>query len=446
MWIYFKIIHDYQDSIYLPRLLAEKLDGNIRILFGQRSTQVKVKIDNRIKICSKSEFNHPITVGLSDNVVNKLNIVKSLTYQMKYKKDAVMIGPVIGLLLGNQNDRYSPFHMVKYSDRKGAYDRVGGLIYAFSPKSIDWGNELVYGLYYHNPSGLWKYGHFPFPCSIYRRDFHSDEEDISKLMDITKGRMFNSWRFSKLFLYEYLSKNGELSKFLPATGRVVSYEQIKDFIDKYKDVILKPANLSRGRGICIIRKDKDSFRIYDYRGREAEERALENEEALKEFFDDNEDLFDDYIIQKCLSLAKIDGRLFDIRIVMQKDTPLDWKKSGIECRVAANGNLVTNISRGGYAVEIDEALDRAFHVSFGQREELKKQLDDLCYKMCSCLDEIDQHFAEFGIDIAIDEDKKFWIIEVNVFPSFKGFARMNYETYLIIRHAPVLYASYLAGF
>ena len=130
---------------------------------------------------------------------------------------------------------------------------------------------------------------------------------------------------------------------------------------------------------------------------------------------------------------------------MQKDKNAKWVCSGIECRVANNKSLITNISRGGYALTIWEALKRAFPDNTDIRL-LKKQLDDLCQKLCLYLDETGHHFAEFGVDIAIDKYKRLWIIEVNVFPSFKGFKKMDYQTYLKIRYTPLLYAASLAGF
>ncbi|MDR3644638.1 MAG: YheC/YheD family protein, partial [Clostridia bacterium] len=57
-----------------------------------------------------------------------------------------------------------------------------------------------------------------------------------------------------------------------------------------------------------------------------------------------------------------------------------------------------------------------------------------------------EHFAEFGMDIAVDRQKKLWLIEANVFPSFKGFKKTDRETYLSIRYQPLLYALSLTEF
>jgi hypothetical protein len=62
------------------------------------------------------------------------------------------------------------------------------------------------------------------------------------------------------------------------------------------------------------------------------------------------------------------------------------------------------------------------------------------------MDQRNEHFAEFGIDIALDEQGFPWILEANIYPSFKGFKTLNYDTYLKIRSQPMFYAVQIQGF
>ena len=108
--------------------------------------------------------------------------------------------------------------------------------------------------------------------------------------------------------------------------------------------------------------------------------------------------------------------------------------------------MITNISRGGYALTLDEALNRSFSLEEEKLKKMKDSIYQICLNLCKSLDRLNHHFGEFGIDIALDVNGKPWIIEVNVFPSFKGFKKMDYDTYLGIRYTPMLYAAHLAGF
>lgn len=446
MWINIEVIPQDEEAIYLPQRIAERFKTKINIAFAKRVTTAIVKLAPDNKTDEGQSFENPLKIMLSHKLALKLQLLKSLTYQMKFNEHTIFIGPVIGLLLGRNNYLYSPFHMEKYSDRFGIYNKVGGLIYAFSPETIDWKNSVAYGLYYNSIKNVWQFGRFPLPTVIYRRDFHSKAETTKKLIKFTNAKMFNSCRFTKFVLFKYINKDKDLSEYLPPTELSTDFEQVKSFINKYNNVILKPIGLSRGRGICIIKKDGNYYNVSDYRNPEPIESRLAGDEALKGYLKENKGFFDRYLIQRHLSLAKVDGSPFDIRAVMQKERPPEWKCTGIECRVAAPESLVTNISRGGYALTIDEALKGALPECSEEHGSIKLKLDNLCHKLCESLDRSGHHFAEFGVDIAIDEDKKLWIIEVNVFPSFKGFKEMDYDTYLKIRHTPISYAAYLAGF
>lgn len=446
MWINIEVVPSKKEFIVLPQGLNLKLEDEVRIVFGRGSSKAEVKISKELGNTGGEDYDNPIQIMLSSKLVEKLKIQEQITYQVKFSRNKAVIGPTIGLLLGVHDYLYSPEHMTKYSDRFGIYKEVGGLIYAFSEKAIDWETSTIYGLYYNVSNKKWEYGKFPIPSVIYRRDFHSNRETIKRLMEATNGKMFNSWRFGKYYLYKHVKKNKRLIKYLPSTEVTVDYKQVKRFIDVEEDIILKPIYLSRGRGICIIHKEDDVYKVADYRDSNVKEFEIDNENALEKFFEENKEFFDKYLIQKHLCLARIDGAPYDIRVVMQKLKPDEWKCSGIECRVAAQESLITNISRGGYALTLDEALERSFPVSKERRLNIKEEIDTVCHMLCESLDSLKHHFAEFGIDIALDDKGNAWIIEANVFPSFKGFKVMNYDTYLGIRHTPILYAAHLAGF
>lgn len=445
MWIKIEVIPQDDEVIYIPKQLMKRLNTDVRIFFGKRNCFADVKVLDDLEAVDRTSYENPQKIKMSSRLVSNLLIYESLIYQMKGNYTNIIIGPTIAMLLGNHNYSYRPTHMEKYSDRLGIHDKIGGLIYAFSTDAVDWENNLVYGLYYNTEKSGWEYGKFPIPTVIYRRDFHSTK-NIKKLIEATNGKMFNSARFTKFNFYQYVKQDRELIEHLPATELSRNYEQIKNFLDRYEKIILKPTSLSRGRGICIIGKVDNVYKISDYRGKEVVELEFNKDEELKEFFEENTSFFNKYLVQKCLSLANIDGARFDIRVVMQKERSNDWQCSGIECRVAAKESLVTNISRGGYALTIDEALKRAFPSKAGKYEKMKQDLDALCIKLCEHLDKMGHHFGEFGMDIALDTDGNMWIIEVNVFPSFKGFKTMDPDTYLKIRYTPMLYAAHLTGF
>ncbi|HHW48363.1 MAG TPA: YheC/YheD family protein [Clostridiaceae bacterium] len=442
MWAKIEVVPSEYEIIYLPSQLKKSGYIQDNVVFGDMSVRSSVEYSKDLTMGDGS-FEKPGRIRISDKLMKKLMIPESLVYRVKVTDSSVAIGPVIGFLLGIHTHRYTPRHMEKYSDRFGIYNKVGGLIYAFSPKSVDWKKRIAYGLYYNIAASSWEYGCFPLPEVIYRRDFHSNPSYIKMLMEITGGRLFNSYRFSKYELFEYLRTDSELCKHIPPTELSLNFDQVREFIDRHSKVIFKPVDLSRGRGICVIEKNDTIYKITDYRYRNPIVTVLYDKESFEKFFAINQNLFNKYIIQKYLPLARIGNSLFDIRVVMQKGKDKTWGCTGIECRISSNRSHLTNISRGGYALSLNEALHRAFSGDFNT---ISKQINDLCLKFCLFMDDSGEHFAEFGIDIAIDTDNNLWLIEANVFPSFKGFKKMDRDTYLSIRYTPLLYALSLTRF
>ncbi|KNY25083.1 Endospore coat-associated protein YheC/D [Pseudobacteroides cellulosolvens ATCC 35603 = DSM 2933] len=436
MWVKFKLEQSDKDIIFLPLSMMGMYPNRVFVCFGGKTVNAVVKYSEFFDLSINSTYEDPGIIGISIGLRNKLLVPEMITYRICVERNAISIGPVIGLLLGNNIYRYSPRHMEKYSDRFGIYDKVGGLIYAFSPRTVNWKKRIAFGLYYDNLSHSWDYGYFPLPEVIYRRDFHSNSNDIKRLIKETGGRLFNSCRFTKFEMYKYMNKNEELRDFLPPTQLTQDFGQIISFIDKHVRVILKPIDLSRGRGILIIEKDGYNYKVTDYRMVLPVVTTYRINE-LREFFNQNNSLFNKYLLQQFLSLATIDGCPFDIRVVMQKRADRIWRCSGIECRVSKNGSHLTNISRGGYALSFDKAIQRSFGE---QATTFYEGIVLFCRKFCNYMDKSGEHFSEFGIDVAIDVNQNLWLIEANVFPSFKGFKKIDLQSYFNIRYAPFLYA------
>ncbi|MDP4182173.1 MAG: YheC/YheD family protein [Bacillota bacterium] len=443
MWVKFKIESNDQDIIFLPLSMKGRFIGPVSVSFGGKTIDAAVMYSEFFDLSEGNSYENPSIIGISDKLKEKLYIPEILTYRIVIDGSAISIGPVIGLLLGIHTHRYNPKHMKKYSDRFGIYEKVGGLIYAFSPKSVNWKKKIAYGLFYNTTTAEWEYGCFPLPEVIYRRDFHSSPKLVKKLIKFTSNKFFNSHRFTKFELYNYISKNSELIGYLPPTQLTQNFEQVKKFIDANTRIILKPVDLSRGRGICIIEKIDTVYKITDYRFKEPTVSTFKDAQSLENFFNINQSLFNKYLIQKYLSLARIGKSLFDIRVVMQKNKEKLWRCSGIECRVSSDDSHLTNISRGGYALRLDDALNKAFGSDY---ETIPDKINSFCAKFCEYMDLMGEHFSEFGIDIAVDTNKNLWLIEANVFPSFKGFKKIDRQTYLAIRYEPFLYALSLTKF
>jgi len=432
------------DTIYLPKKVAEKLPKEVTLQFGLKEIKVNLCEIEKSSIDKKNSFEDSIEVLCGKDIIQKLYIKESLIYQMIYKDETLYIGPVIGLLLGEQSYYYHNRNMQGFTRGMDIYNEIGGLFIAFKDISIDWNSMVINGLYYDNEVMEWRYGTLPFPSVVFRRAFYTSQKVVDELKRLTGNRVFNSTRFDKWEMHKILERHKNFQEYLPETKELIDIKFFHNFMNKYSDVILKPAGLSRGRGICFVHRINDNFGIYDYRISDNPRFYIVDKTSADEFIENNF-IQKNYIIQEQVKLATINGAPFDIRIVIGKNEDKRWRCRGIECRKAGAKNKITNISRGGQALSINNAMRLAFGPCIDTNK-IRNELISVALKFCEIMDNSGEHFAEFGLDFAIDPNKHYWFIEANVRPVFRGFKQMDYENYLHIRHMPLLYAASLAGF
>ncbi|WP_223282737.1 YheC/YheD family endospore coat-associated protein [Neobacillus kokaensis] len=445
LWVKLKPFDDEDQTVKLPVELINSAVAQLNVLqFGIKQLICKIVIEEDIQISSNS-FQTPIEISISSSLLKMLRIPENIVYQLKVSANKIIIGPTIGLLLGEKNQLYNPSYMEKFTDRLGVYEKFGGLVIAFSTRSIDWEEKIAYGLIYDPVEKKWDYGSAPIPASLYRRNFHQKPERIKQLIELTDHKLFNSHHYKKSDLLQ-LQAEKKIKKHLPDTHLYKNMSELIKFVNAHQKVILKPVSLSRGRGIFVIEQDLEqgNYVLYDYRKGFRLQHLIPDVTGLAEMLRSLNVLNEKYLYQTYIPLLKVDNCPFDVRVVMQKQNKEHWICSGIECRVAGENEVLTNIARGGKAMTLEEVIEKAGdHLSF---EEVEKNILKLCQQFCHLMEEKDEHFGEFGLDIGLDQEGYPWLIEANIFPSFKGFKAMDYDIYLKIRYQPIIYAVRLQGF
>ncbi|MBL4936826.1 YheC/YheD family protein [Clostridium sp. YIM B02515] len=244
-------------------------------------------------------------------------------------------------------------------------------------------------------------------------------------------------RVTKYDLYEIISDREELSQFLPPAQIFEDFEQFMEFIERYEKIVLKPQNISE-KNICIIEKLGDNFRVTDCRRKKKIKSILTSEVDLESYLNKLEENYKNYILQKYIKLAKVEEDLFDLRFVMKKITQGDWNLKGIEYSVAGNNFVFTNVLNRNFKFHLKEAVKSYYPLHFDLNETMNKA-NRLCLKACKAIEEASNYSEELGFDIGIDEENKLWLVEINIFDSFKKFSVVDYKTYLSVDYTPLLY-------
>ncbi|WP_164462160.1 YheC/YheD family protein [Bacillus sp. FJAT-42376] len=424
-----------QPLVKIPNTFSLQTGGPLTICHGLRSLSGQVAVDDTL------DHHH---VMIHELVMQELLLKENVPYQILCHNGQFVFGPSIGLLLGNKPGEYTPAYMAEhYSVRAGAYPLIGGTLAAFTISAINWDIRAVEGLLWNAAENSWEPAFFPLPSVIYRR--HLRQKNFRHFRNSYKkmgGILFNTNRWDKWKTHKFFLKRSIQNMQLPATKKAVSEKIVLDMLHEYKKIVLKPVSNSQGRGILFAEKLSDFHYSLT---------KQENEDWTVIHFTHHEDLINElqhekifkkrYLSQSYIDLSLVNGRPFDIRVIMQKKS--GWVCSGIECRLAGLNQDVTNLSQGGSAFHIQEMLKL---INIEKPENIINQIQQISKNLAARLDETGEHFAELGIDLALDRDQKIWLIEINFRPGYKGFIDLDYPVYEFISRQPFLYAAEIQGF
>ncbi len=219
-------------------------------------------------------------------------------------------------------------------------------------------------------------------------------------------------------LHRFYLKDGAVRNHLPKTS-IYASSSLKRLLKKHKAVYIKPNYEHQGIGIVKAwRMKSGGFTFVKVRGVPSEPVSTTNELYRKLKLRGNQR----YVVQEAIPLARVDGRVYDIRVMMMRLRGR-WTYAGMLAKVAGSGSVITNVRRGGgYVLSIPDALHRSKQRSPGRKIKLLKSLS---YRICRRFDSY-KYTRQIGIDYGIEPSGKIWVIEVNFdFPSHALFAKLK---------------------
>jgi hypothetical protein len=226
-------------------------------------------------------------------------------------------------------------------------------------------------------------------------------------------------------LHRFYSRDPGIRDLFPPTA-LLQPLSLQSFLAKYGTVYIKPDREHMGKGIIKAWKTNRGYSYIKVRG------------PLLSFSSTNA-LYHSirrvngtqpHVVQKAIPLAQIRGRPFDIRVMMLRNAGGAWQYAGMLSKVAGPNSVITNILRGhGYALKLEPSLMQSLHFKPAMIASIKRRLIELSYKICKRFDRY-KLSSQIGIDFAIDQHGRLWVIEVNFdFPSHNLFARLEDKTF-----------------
>lgn len=307
--------------------------------------------------------------------------------------------------------------------------KLGVDVYVFTPENIDETNRRIHAHMYDPASRRWMRKWIPYPdLFLDRSRFHS----VERYRTVSSFRRRNPHLFfvskplpNKWTLYQHLSRRPAIRPYLPHTVLYRRFDDLRRELLTRGTVFLKPINGTGGRD--ILRIERKAPGVYSVRGRMKNRRIIPerhvNLPGLRAIMLAKKPA-NRYIIQQAIDLRLNNGSVHDYRMLVQKNGNGKWEVTGCAGRVGPSGSITSNLHGGGRAVPMMKLLTRWF-----KSEQLARKTADEIYAfgllMGETLESIFGRICEFGLDIAVDHNRRIWLLEVNSKPSRQVFIRIG---------------------
>ena len=399
------------------------------IHFGLQEMEVMCQFSNTLK---ENE------IGLSNNIIEALQLPLGVDYELSFQNDRIIIGPFIGILMNN------PDSVINKNGKKlnriiKQYPSIHGVIVAFSWEGMNQKKQMINGFFYNPSSKKWENRTFPYPTVIVKRMKLSSER-TNYLNTIYGPRFFNSGSFNKWQMYHLLSTNIKLLPHLPKTVLYNKPEDIINCLNNFRIIYVKPLSGQKGVNIAKFMVEGDQYSV-KYR--------MKNENKTLYFSTENKllnyakSMFKSkrYILQQEIDLEINKNHLIDFRIVLIKDQSGHWENAGMVGRIGVEGSVVSNRSSGGKVVNGKDLLLSAFNFSEEEMLNYYRKMTEIATKAAEELDKY-ENIYKYGVDIGIDRHRHIWIIELNNrSPNDNIFSYIgDYDTVLKIKNSRLYYA------
>lgn len=325
---------------------------------------------------------------------------------------------------------------------------IGLTVYVITPGQLRPQENQVVGWTYDSVQG-WRKEKFPWPdVWMSKVTYYPMNQKQQILHDQNSLTMSHSIPLSvpiqsKWALQRRLKRVGTLKGHLPHTELVEHAQQLYILIQKYGSVYIKPVFGTKGYHIFRVSEGKSGL-VLD----RLEKNGKTHTEVIPRsaFLRKARELWlgpRRFLVQEAIGLLQErDGGLVDFRWLVQKDSNGEWTVTARVVRIGSLDSFITNLSQGGNVqLASDFVLD---HQNYkGRRwKKLIEELDRIALSAATVLEVDNPTVCEAGVDLALDNAGRSWVIEVNPRPGRKMLRRIDPELRTLSLLKPLEYAKY----
>lgn len=337
----------------------------------------------------------------------------------------LVLQPTVGMTISHEPH---PFYSENYEMQRSALLALekGVFLYFFCLDKIDWNRELVLAYYLNPLKKDWNKEYLPFPQVLYdRATFPTNtlkrleaKENDTRLRDDHELQVINTARYiDKWQTCKALSFFEETKGFIPETS-LLSLENLEYFLDNFEFSFVK-SNYDSHRSEVLRVERQASLYMCRTGGAQLKEWSFKHTKDLYQFLVERLGTYT--ILQKGISWAKINQRIFDMHVLCQKNCIGQWNITALNFRIAPFGGIVTNCSAG--AEEILVAPEGVMPYSCLSWDDLTR----FAKKVLFALESSFGLMGEIGLDLGLDIQGNFWLIEANSMPDTHGYRQLTKE-------------------
>lgn len=301
--------------------------------------------------------------------------------------------------------------------------------YYFSFDQVNFAEKKINGWVYEK--GEWVQQELDFPSVVINSCSPQNGRHKTVFMELKKHVIFTSFPVgNKWRVYRKLLAGKKFASNLIPSFQLQEAEEFISFVKENNKAAMKPLQGRQGKDVFFVKYEQSGFELIDGSTRS----PLSYSQLIT--FVSNKISEQKFLYQPFIESKTRNGLVFDFRLHVQKNGSGDWEITSIYPRISGGSKMISNISGGGYRGELSTFLIEEFGADADQINEM---LEHFALEFSRHFDSLYKHsFDELGIDIGMDNQRKFWIFEVNWRPGSK---RREFE----VARRLIPYCNYLAG-
>ncbi|MDK8182285.1 YheC/YheD family protein [Paenibacillus sp. UMB4589-SE434] len=332
--------------------------------------------------------------------------------------------PIVAILTIDDDNEYFRGNRENFTDLLMTGKELGFNVYIVTVKDLKLNAKRVIGYNYVPESNVWQQGWFPLPHVIYNRiPLREDEmqpsvnSKIKSILAHPTIRMFNPYFFNKWNLFEWLKKSKTTKPYIPSTRKLTTSASLGKMLNRHAYVYLKPETGKAGMGIMTLRVNqaktlKFRLKIQDRKGSTSYKSAHISKlwSRIRKQAGQSH-----YIIQQGISLAAINRRPFDLRVLVQKNQMGEWDITGVGARIAGVLSITTHVPRGGSIDDPEKLLTSIFGEE--QASQIMTRARNASLVIARQVERGSGHtLGEMSMDLGVDASGGIWFFEANAKP------------------------------